>query len=197
VRNLIILFAIACLFGCNPAYKRPDSIDIAYVRFLPLEEQGYHSLVAAYTHNGDTCSGAKKIKQVGGWGIGGMDLSDADQGMFKDPKVSYKSGQYFETAVSSTGRFYFTVASSENIPPVSEQRVSVVNGKTVINMSEKCFITSSFVPVQGAQYEVSYVTGLEECHLKIDRISQGKDGFHRVPESTSLQRKEACKFFWN
>jgi hypothetical protein len=147
---------------------------------LPLQEQGYHSLVAVYAHNGDSCSGAKKIKQMGGWGFGGMD-SESNQGMLKDPQKSYKPDHYIETAVSSGERFYFTIMGSQK----------------VVGGSNKCYITSSFMPVQGAQYEVSYYTGATRCYMKIDHISKEKGSFLRTPESTTLQREKACDFFWN
>ncbi len=182
MRNIITLLIMVFLFGCNAAYQRPDSPDVAHVRFLPLQEQGYHSLVAAYAHNGDTCSGAKKIMQIGGFEFGGTDFSKADLGMLKDPKIPYKRGDFFETTVSTSESFHFTVAASASASGLQHS---------------ECYITSSFMPVQGAQYEVSYYTGATKCYLQIDRISLEKERFQRTRESSTVQREKACTFFWN
>lgn len=178
MKVLWIVFLAAALSACNPAYQRPVSADAAGVRFVATQPKDRSSSLSVYAHAGDACGTPRKIVGLGGsFNFGGGKKSQGDIGLPKDERESYVQGHYYETTVVAGQRFHFTVAGGE------------VGGV--------CYLSGSFLPEPGANYEVRYTASPERCHLSIDRIHADGTHLRRQPEASGKQRTPSCTFFWN
>lgn len=165
--------------GCNPAYQRPTSPDVARIRFMTVNETGYAHSLSAYAHSSENCGTPKKIFGLGGgpFNVGGGKKSEADIGMPKDPYITYAPGQYYETRIEGGRRFFFSLAG--------RQRAGT------------CFLSGSFEPVAGADYDVIYSADQLNCSLNVSRITVNNGRVGGTPVPTARQRAHACTFFWN
>jgi hypothetical protein len=180
MKNIVFLLSAAMLVsGCNTTYRRPTSPDVANLRVVSVQTDERASSLALYAHPGDTCEEAEKIVGLGGlFNFGGGRDAQRDIGMPKDPEVDYVPGRYFETSVEAGQRFHYTI-------------VGAGPGAT------PCFITGSFLPQQGFEYEMSLRVEFDHCSVRLERFSTAGVGFKRSREPSNEQRLPACSFFWN
>ncbi len=180
MKKLLALLAAAMLVsGCNTTYRRPTSPDVANLRVVSVQNNAAASNLALYAHPGDTCEDAQKIVGLGGLiNIGGGRDADRDIGMPKDPEVEYVPGRYFETSVQAGQRFHYTVSSAS-----ADARL--------------CFVSGSFLPQQGVDYEMSHGFEGEFCYVMLERLTTVGAGLKRSREPSQTQRQPACSFFWN
>jgi hypothetical protein len=174
----VLVLALA-LSGCNPAYQRPSGSDIARIRFVPAQETGYYYSMSAYVHKSDECGTPNKIFGLGGgpFNFGGGKKDASDLGMPKAPSTSYTQGQYYETAIKGGERFFFSVTGG--------QRAGV------------CYLTGSFEPEAGGDYEVTYASDQRSCRLRLSKLTVDDGRVIAAPVPTIKQRASACTSFWN
>jgi hypothetical protein len=135
--------------------------------------------MSAYVHTSDDCGTPKKIFSLGGgpFNFGGGKQNAADMGIPKNPAIVYANGQYYETAIEGGRPFYFSVTGGQQ--------------------GGVCYLTGSFAPLPGSDYEVTYKSDQSSCYLKVERLDV-RDGHIVVSrELTAKQRPTACTFFWN
>lgn len=176
---LALLVAAMLVSGCNTTYRRPTSPDIAQLRVVSVQNGAAASNIALYAHPDGTCEEAEKVVGLGGLiNIGGGRDAERDIGMPKDPEVDYVPGRYFETSVQAGQPFHFTVSSASGGVGV-------------------CFVSGSFLPRQGVDYEMTHGFDGTTCYVRLERLLAVAGGVKRASEPNQAQRIPACSFFWN
>lgn len=104
-------------------------------------------------------------------------MSDGDIGMPKDPYITYKPGQYYETQVEGGKRFFFTVAGGDRFGT--------------------CYLSGSFEPITGVDYDIIFSSDPRNCSLNVSRITVKDGRVGGVPVPTAKKRAIACTSFWN
>jgi hypothetical protein len=179
MRFPLTVFALILLSGCNLPYRPPaGSTNIAAVRFSVPEAARLATNVAVYVLSGENrCSDAKKVRLLGGLQLGGIPDDAVDIGMLKDPKLTYQKNMYVEINVVADRRFNFAFAGHHGF--------------------EECFLSMSFLPKTGKQYEISYFTDVTYCHAAVSELSRLGELVQVAEETSVKQNSVTCKRFWN
>ncbi len=176
VKICIYLFPFL-LLNCTSAYKHVKSADSAMVRFIIPETEKDVTSVGVYINSDSSCSGATKVRQLGGVQLGGMASSDAEIGMPKDPKQKYSGNSYAEISVVPAQPLYFTLAG--------------------MYFGKKCKLTMFFVPKSNTNYEVRYTTEGRRCNILIDEIELKNAQLIYREEVSAKRNPKTCSFYWN
>lgn len=176
--NALVLTVFALgVASCNRAYVPPTTQSQALVRFYSPEAVSLFQSVGVYAIKDDACLSARKIRGLGQLDFFSGGVDKTDRGMLKVPDSEYEELSYVEVPIAAGKRFKF--AMEGNYP-----------GAT-------CDITMSFIPKDGAQYEVLFFTEKRHCNGVVFRLKQSAQKVTRKPEPSARESEEQCHVFWN